>query len=102
MLITPGLPDYMNILAFPLREVKNYLTLQMTLGQRRMRKLEKTAVKKRRAKAEVPEIFVKVTDGTRSDYARAGIRVKGGKYHYLQWRDGQRIRYFYLGAKRNR
>lgn len=66
-----------------------------------MRKSRKTAIVERKVKADPPEIFVKVTDGYRTDYARAGIRVKGGKYQYLQWRDGDRIRYFYLGAKKN-
>lgn len=53
-----------------------------------------------RAEAEIPEIFVKTSDGIRSSYARAHIRVKSGKYNYLVWRDGDQIRNFYLGKKR--
>ena len=66
-----------------------------------MPKSKKAIVKPRRAKAETPDIFVKTTEGSRSSYAQANIRIKSGKYLYLQWRDGDSIRSFYLGQKRN-
>ena len=66
-----------------------------------MAKAKKTIVTARRAEPELPEIFVKIDDGARSTYARAAIRVKSGKYLYLQWRDGGRVLSFYLGRKRN-
>lgn len=60
-----------------------------------------SAIAGSRPKAEIPEIFVKTTNAMRSEYARAHIRVKGGKYLYLAWKDGDRVRNFYLGQKRN-
>jgi hypothetical protein len=54
----------------------------------------------RRAKPEKPEIFVRVSEGWRSSYARASIRVKAGQYNYLVWRDGGRVRNLYLGKKK--
>lgn len=66
-----------------------------------MPKAKKTIVPPRRVKAEIPDIYVKTSDTWRGSYAQAKIRVKSGKYLYLQWRDGDRIRSFYLGQKRN-
>lgn len=66
-----------------------------------MPKEKRTIVKPRRVEPELPEIFVKVGNGWRSTYAKAAIRVKSGKYLYLQWRDGGRVLSFYLGRKRN-
>ena len=66
-----------------------------------MTRAKKAAIAESRPKAEIPEIFVKTTDAMRSEYARAHIRVKGGKYLYLAWKDGDRVRNFYLGQKRN-
>jgi len=65
-----------------------------------MRKPKSTIATRRRVKAEVPEIFIRVREGSRSNYARASIRIKAGRYLYLVWRDGGRIRNFYLGKKR--
>ena len=67
-----------------------------------MRKPQKPAIVDSRPRAEIPEIFVKTTNAMRAEYARAHIRVKGGKYLYLAWKDGDRVRNFYLGQKRNR
>lgn len=61
----------------------------------------RTIVKRSRAKAETPEIFVRTKEEWPSRYAHASIRVKAGRYVYLAWRDGGRIRNFYLGRKRN-
>jgi hypothetical protein len=65
-----------------------------------MKKPKLAIIKPRRAKPEKPEIFVRVSEGWRSSYARASIRVKAGQYNYLVWRDGNRIRNLYLGKKR--
>jgi hypothetical protein len=46
-----------------------------------------------------PEIFVKCMDRDhtlRDPYARARLRNRNG-YLYLTWRDGQRVRCYYLG-----
>jgi hypothetical protein len=67
-----------------------------------MRKTKNTIVNEGRPRAEIPEIFVKTTNAMRAEYARAHLRVKGGKYVYLAWKDGDRVRNFYLGQKRNR
>lgn len=66
-----------------------------------MKKRGSAIAKSRRAKTQVPEIFVRVSEGRFSSYAHASIRVKAGQYLYLVWRDGGRIRNFYLGRKRN-
>jgi hypothetical protein len=50
-------------------------------------------------RATPPEIFVKCLDREhpwRDPYARAHLRNRNG-YVYLTWRDGQRVRSFYLG-----
>jgi hypothetical protein len=50
-------------------------------------------------RASPPEIFVKSVDREhpwRDPYARAHLRNRNG-YVYLTWRDGQRVRSFYLG-----
>jgi hypothetical protein len=65
------------------------------------KKRPRTIVKSRRAKPEMPEIFVRTKNERFPRYAHASIRVKAGRYAYLVWRDGGRIRNFYLGAKRN-
>jgi hypothetical protein len=52
-----------------------------------------------RRRASPPEIFVKCVDRDapwRDPYARAHLRNRNG-YVYLTWRDGQRVRSFYLG-----
>ena|SRR5271156_2671408 len=46
-----------------------------------------------------PEIFVKCMDrdhSWRDSYARAHLRNRNG-YVYLNWRDGNKVRSFYLG-----
>jgi hypothetical protein len=67
----------------------------------RPKNAKKLPVLKGRIKPEMPEIFVKTMDGLRTEYVRASIRVKSGKYQYLMWRDGDRVKYFYLGQKKN-
>lgn len=69
--------------------------------RKRTKKSSRTIVKPGRAKPEKPEIFVRTQEEWPSRYAHASIRVKSGKYLYLVWRDGGRIRNFYLGQKRN-
>jgi len=62
---------------------------------------KKSAIAESRVK---PEIYVKTVDqryAWRTNYARAEIRVKSGKYQYLQWRDGETVRSLYLGTKRS-
>jgi hypothetical protein len=55
-----------------------------------------------RSRATAPEIYVKAhnIDWRISDLKRAHIRVRAGEYQYLQWRDGDKVRSFYLGRKR--
>jgi hypothetical protein len=65
-----------------------------------MRKTKVAIAKPRRAKPEKPEIFVRTREERWPRFAHASIRVKAGKYLYLVWRDGGRIRNFYLGQKR--
>lgn len=69
--------------------------------EKRRKKLPRTIARRRRAKAEKPDIFVRTREDWPPRYAHAHIRVKAGKYLYLVWRDGGRIRNFYLGQKRN-
>lgn len=65
-----------------------------------MKKRSLAIAKPRRATLEPPEIFVR-TKGTWSEqYARARLNVKDGKYVYLRWRDGENIRNFYLGQRK--
>lgn len=48
----------------------------------------------------LPEIYVRVQGKTlypRELYAKAHIRVRRGCYRFLVWRDGNKIREFYLG-----
>src|SRR5574340_729038 len=50
-------------------------------------------------RASPPEIFVKCLDRERpwrDPYARAHLRNRNG-YVYLTWRDGEKVRGFYLG-----
>lgn len=65
---------------------------------------KKSRTKRAIAESRVkPEIYVKLPNPRytwRTDYARAEIRVKSGKYQYLQWRDGETVRSLYLGTKR--
>ena len=68
--------------------------------EKRSGKRTHAIVNPRRAKPETPEIFVRTSEEWPSRYAHASIRVKSGKYLYLVWRDGGRIRNFYLGQKR--
>jgi hypothetical protein len=65
-----------------------------------MRKAKKTIGPKRRLKPEKPEIFVRTREERWPRFAHASIRIKSGKYAYLVWRDGGRVRNFYLGQKR--
>jgi hypothetical protein len=67
-----------------------------------MHKPKNAAIADSRPKGEIPEIFVKTTNAMRTEYARAHIRVKGGKYLYLAWKDGDRVRNFYMGQRKNR
>lgn len=54
-------------------------------------------------RAELPALYVKLGYGTwNSDrYAKVHLRVRGGKYRYLSWKDGGHVHTFYLGAMRN-
>lgn len=65
-----------------------------------MKKRNAPKGKSRRAKPAPPQIFVLTTDDTPARYARASIRVKAGQYCYLVWREGNRVRNFYLGKRR--
>lgn len=70
------------------------------------RKIKKKTDRKK-SKVIMPEIFVRIgMDNAWGQqhpiYARAHIHVKGGEYQYLQWRDGDRPRFLYLGRKRAR
>src|SRR5882762_4955874 len=73
-------------------------------NRRRRSKVTKSAVTNPKRpigqrRAYPPEIFVKCVDREkpwRDPYARAHLRNKHG-YVYLTWRDGQRVRTFYLG-----
>jgi hypothetical protein len=65
-----------------------------------MRKTKSAIAKARRAKPEKPEIFVRTQEERFPRYAHASIPVKAGNYLYLVWRDGGRIRNFYLGKKK--
>jgi len=65
-----------------------------------MRKQKVAIAKPRRVTPDKPEIYVRVQDGWKSNYAHASIRVKAGQYNYLVWRDGDQIRNFYLGKKK--
>jgi hypothetical protein len=49
--------------------------------------------------ANKPDIFIKTgKDGYFGNvYAKAHIRVRGGRYRYLVWRERGQIREFYLG-----
>jgi hypothetical protein len=55
------------------------------------------------AERGVPNVYVKLEKNLRSPwqdmYAKARIRVRGGCYQYLVWRDGDMFREFYLGKK---
>jgi hypothetical protein len=60
----------------------------------------RSAIAKSRSK---PEIFVRIQGKYEWQgfvYAKASIRIKAGEYQYLTWRDGGRVRTFYLGRKR--
>lgn len=51
----------------------------------------------------IPEIFVRVDCRSlypREQYAKAHIRVRRGCYRFLVWRDGNKVREFYLGRLR--
>jgi len=53
----------------------------------------------RQSRARIPEIFVKEEQGSGFrpiGFARAHLRNRNG-YVYLTWRDGTRVRSFYLG-----
>lgn len=65
-----------------------------------MKKIKTQGRKNGRAKPEPPKIFVLTGDEHEQRYARASIRVKAGQYCYLMWRDGERVRNFYLGKRR--
>jgi type IV secretory pathway VirB9-like protein len=65
-----------------------------------MKKRTRTIAAERRAKPTIPDLYVRVRDNWRANYAKASIRVKAGQYNYLVWRDGDQVRNFYLGKKR--
>jgi hypothetical protein len=65
-----------------------------------MKKRTRTIAAPRRVKPEIPDLYVRVRDNWRANYAKASIRVKAGQYNYLVWRDGDQVRNFYLGKKR--
>lgn len=67
---------------------------------KQMNKKKSAIANARRAKPEKPEIFVRTRDERWPRFAHASIRIKTGGYLYLVWRDGGRIRNFYLGRKR--
>lgn len=62
----------------------------------------RTIVKRGRAKAKMPLIYVNIGHPTVPQFALAKIRIKAGGYQYLQWREGVRIRSYYLGRKQSR
>ena len=63
--------------------------------------MKKKPVKlKSRANAEQPEIFIRSMDEGEPRYSRASIRIKPGNYCYLVWREGEHVRNFYLGKRR--
>jgi hypothetical protein len=66
--------------------------------------MKKTKAKRAIAKSRViPEIYIKCheTNGfVRSIFAKAKIRIRGGEYQYLQWREAGKVRSLYLGRKR--
>jgi hypothetical protein len=65
-------------------------------GKARIQKSRKSR-ERRRATLEPPSIFVaKNCGGPGQLYARAHLRNKRG-YVYLTWRDGDRVRAYYLG-----
>jgi hypothetical protein len=66
-----------------------------------MKKPKSKNPKARRAKVPPPQIFVLTVEESPPRYARASIRIKAGQYCYLMWRDGKRVRNFYLGKHRD-
>lgn len=77
----------------------SYPTERTKMIARRFRK-KKGKGKARRGRVEAPKIFVAVgrnEDGPK--YSQAHLRNRGG-YLYLSWRDGDRVREFYLGKGR--
>jgi len=70
--------------------------------QKRLFRRRRTAIARRRTKLSVPQIFVATKPGPYGPrYAHAHLRNRRG-YVYLTWRDGDRVRTFYLGkASRN-
>lgn len=69
----------------------------LSRSQKRLRCGETAIAGARRPKAEAPEMYVK-TRGSElfPRYHRAHLRNRGG-YLYLGWREGARVRTWYLG-----
>lgn len=69
-------------------------------SSRPVKQPQKRPIVERRA---IPEIFVQVRDNHynhRSSMAKAHIRVRRGCYRFLVWRDGDKVKEFYLGRLR--
>jgi hypothetical protein len=66
--------------------------------------MKKTKAKRSIAKSRTtPEIYVRIKNASDYEpfsYAKAKVRVRGGEYQYLQWRETGKVRSFYLGRKR--
>ena len=54
------------------------------------------------SRVHVPDIYVATPGhlGWNKDYAKAHIRVRRGCYRFLAWREGEKVREFYLGKVR--
>jgi hypothetical protein len=72
----------------------------------RVRSLTMKIAKRKRtiAKSRVtPGIYVRVKNASDYEpfsYAKAKVRIRGGEYQYLQWREAGKVRSLYLGRKR--
>lgn len=76
---------------------------QMTLPYKRKRSSPSTKRPAVRAQGErrAPDIYVRIEkpfgNMISGSFAKAHIRVRRGCYRFLSWRDGDRVREFYLG-----
>lgn len=54
------------------------------------------------SRASHPQLYVRIPghDWRGPRMAKASVRIKSGEYQYLTWRDGDQVRTFYLGKKR--
>jgi hypothetical protein len=78
-------------------KVPEHLPYKPSKGRARGKTAAQKAIAARRV--EMPDLFVAVGKGAfgAAKYVRAHFRVRREKYRYLVWRDGSRIREFYLG-----